>query len=84
MNYVILFSSYDYVDEYCWAGAWLYLATQNEHYLKVAEKNYEGGAAWGQSWDEKNSGCMVSKIRIICRVTGGRNYVLNDEDFSLY
>ena len=53
------FSSYDYQDEYCWAGAWLYMATQDKHYLQVAEKHYEGGAAWGESWDEKNSGCMV-------------------------
>ena len=35
------------------------MATKDEHYLKVAESFYEGGAAWGNSWDEKNSGCMV-------------------------
>ena len=29
----------------------------------MAEDNYEGGAAWGQSWDEKNSGCMVGEMK---------------------
>lgn len=48
----------------CWAGAWLYLATQDERYLKVAEKYYEGGAAWANSWDEKNSGCMVNSLSV--------------------
>lgn len=56
---LFMFRSYDDNDEMCWAGAWLYMATHDEHFLKVAEKFYEGGAAWGNSWDEKNSGCMV-------------------------
>ena len=54
------FSSYDITDEMCWAGAWLYMVTQEDHYLEVAESNYASAAAWGQSWDEKNAGCMVS------------------------
>lgn len=53
-------SSFDETDEMCWGGAWLYLATGDTHYLKVAEDNYTPGAAWGQSWDEKLSGCMVN------------------------
>lgn len=46
----------------CWAGAWLYIVTEDEHYLQVAEGNYIPGAAWGQSWDEKIAGCMVGEI----------------------
>ena len=60
---LVCYSSYDFHDEYCWAGAWLYMATQDKQYLQMAEDNYEGGAAWGQSWDEKNSGCMVGEMK---------------------
>ncbi|KAK3581338.1 hypothetical protein CHS0354_016181 [Potamilus streckersoni] len=53
------YRSNDYEDELCWGGVWLFLATRNHSYLTEAEKHYEAGAAWGQSWDEKNTGCMI-------------------------
>lgn len=56
----IFVRSNDDQDELCWAGVWLYLATKEPRYLQVAEANYIPGAAWGQSWDEKNAGCMVT------------------------
>lgn len=58
------YRSYDEKDEMCWGGAWMYLATKDPHYLTVAESNYETGAAWGQSWDEKISGCMVLLYKV--------------------
>lgn len=42
----------------------MYLATGDQHYLTVAEQSYTPGAAWGQSWDEKTSGCMVG-VRLL-------------------
>jgi len=57
--------SYNDNDELCWAGAWLYLATQDQHYLDVAEKSYEPGAAWANSWDEKNAGIMVGSHALV-------------------
>ncbi|XP_052760105.1 endoglucanase F-like [Mya arenaria] len=51
-------------DEMCWGGIWMFLATKDPHYLQVAESNYISGAAWGQSWDEKISGCMVLLYKV--------------------
>ncbi|XP_071145715.1 endoglucanase G-like [Mytilus edulis] len=48
-----------YEDELSWGGAWLYRATNDSQYLDDAEKNYQTGAAWGQSWDDKNTGNMI-------------------------
>ncbi|XP_052083221.1 endoglucanase G-like [Mytilus californianus] len=48
-----------YEDELSWGGAWLYMATNDSQYLDDAEKNYQTGAAWGQSWDDKNTGNMI-------------------------
>ncbi|XP_053379200.1 endoglucanase F-like isoform X2 [Mercenaria mercenaria] len=58
------YRSFDETDEMCWGGAWMYLATKDPHYLQVAESFYTPGAAWGQSWDEKNSGCMVLLYKV--------------------
>ncbi|KAH3862175.1 hypothetical protein DPMN_025141, partial [Dreissena polymorpha] len=58
------YRSFNVTDEMCWGAAWLYLATSDPHYLQVAERNYITGAAWGQSWDEKNSGCMVLLYKV--------------------
>ncbi|KAK3581335.1 hypothetical protein CHS0354_016178 [Potamilus streckersoni] len=58
------YQSYDAQDELCWGGAWMYLATREQKYLTEAEKHYEPGAAWGQSWDEKNTGCMVMLYKV--------------------
>jgi len=58
------YRSTTYQDEMCWGGAWMYLATKDPHYLQVAEANYIPGAAWGQSWDEKNTGCMVLLYKV--------------------
>ncbi|CAC5418200.1 E3.2.1.4 [Mytilus coruscus] len=48
-----------YEDELSWGGAWLYMATNDSQYLDDAEKNYQTGAAWGQLWDDKNTGNMI-------------------------
>lgn len=40
----------------------MHRATGEASYLADAEKHYETGAAWGQSWDEKNAGNMVSAL----------------------
>lgn len=49
----------DYNDELCWAGAWLYKATNESKYLTQAETYYVPGASWGQSWDDKTAGSQV-------------------------
>jgi hypothetical protein len=48
-----------YEDELSWGGAWLYKATNDSKYLNDSEAYYQTGAAWGQSWDDKNTGNMV-------------------------
>ncbi|KAL4220777.1 hypothetical protein ACF0H5_019045 [Mactra antiquata] len=58
------YRSNDETDEMCWGGAWMYLATKDPHYLEVAEKFYVPGAGWGQSWDEKNTGCMILLYKV--------------------
>ena len=60
-----LHRSDDYHDELSWGGAWLYRATNDAKYLADAEKYYVTGPAWGQSWDEKNTGNMVMYILCI-------------------
>lgn len=62
----IYFSSDNYVDELSWAAAWLYMATNTSQYLTDAESSYLSGAAWGQSWDEKNAGTMVIVLIVTC------------------
>ncbi|XP_063408594.1 endoglucanase E-4-like [Mytilus trossulus] len=53
------YRSSEFEDELTWGGAWLHRATGEASYLADAEKHYETGAAWGQSWDEKNAGNMI-------------------------
>lgn len=53
------YRSVDYNDELCWAGAWLYKATNESKYLTQAETYYVPGASWGQSWDDKTAGSQV-------------------------
>lgn len=48
-----------YEDELSWGGAWLYKATNDSKYLNDSEAYYQTGAAWGQSWDDKNTGNMI-------------------------
>ena len=40
-------------------AAMLYLATNTSQYLTDAEAYFRRGPAWGQSWDNKFTGCMV-------------------------
>ncbi|XP_063408599.1 endoglucanase G-like [Mytilus trossulus] len=58
------YNSDNFVDELSWAAAWLYMATNTSQYLTDAESEYLSGAAWGQSWDEKNTGTMILLYKI--------------------
>ena len=40
-------------------AAMLYLATNTSQYLTDAEAYFRRGPAWGQSWGNKFTGCMV-------------------------
>ncbi|XP_045161147.2 endoglucanase A-like [Mercenaria mercenaria] len=53
------YGSGDEIDEMSWGGAWMYMATNEAHYLQTAESVYKGGVAWGQSWGSKFPGSMV-------------------------
>jgi hypothetical protein len=55
----------------------MYLATKDPHYLTVAESFYTTGAAWGQSWDEKISGCMVRTHSLLMSKTHQHSYSLS-------
>ena len=41
-------------------AAMLYLATNTSQYLTDAEAYFKRGPAWGQSWGNKFTGCMVN------------------------
>lgn len=60
------YGSSKWQDDYCWAAAWLYLATQNEHYLDEAFKYYDYYAppGWIHCWNDVWSGtaCILAEI----------------------
>ncbi|KAK3102082.1 hypothetical protein FSP39_008602 [Pinctada imbricata] len=58
------YRSNKYEDELVWGAAWLYKATNESKYLKLAEQYYETGPDWGQSWDDKFSGNMIMLYRL--------------------
>ncbi|XP_021363495.1 uncharacterized protein LOC110456829 isoform X1 [Mizuhopecten yessoensis] len=64
-----------YEDELSWAGAWLYKVTNETKYLTQAEQFYVGGAAWGQSWDEK----IASATILLYELTGKDVYLQDIE-----
>lgn len=53
-------------DDYCWAGAWLYLATKEDHYLDEVLKNFDyyAPSCWTHCWNDVWSGtaCLIGEI----------------------
>lgn len=51
-----------FYDELAWAGAWLYLATDDDTYLKNAEADYPNGNQdynWAMCWDDVHIGAAM-------------------------
>ena len=56
-----------YFDELAWAGAWLYLATGKDSYLKTAEECYAQAGQdydWALCWDDVHIGAAVLLAQI--------------------
>lgn len=56
-----------YYDELAWAGAWLYLATNNKEYLAKAESYYPQAGQdydWAMCWDDVHIGAAVMLAQI--------------------
>ncbi|MBR1770959.1 MAG: glycoside hydrolase family 9 protein [Lachnospiraceae bacterium] len=56
-----------YYDELAWAGAWLYLATDDESYLKTAKECYtqaNDDYNWALCWDDVHIGAALLLARI--------------------
>lgn len=73
-----------YEDELSWGGAWLYMATNDSQYLTDAEQYYQPGAAWGQSWDDKNTGNMASLCYSLRKLLQNNNAFSSNIDTYLY
>lgn len=60
------YASLKWQDDYCWAAAWLYLATQDEHYLTEAWKYYDyyAPSCWTHCWNDVWAGtaCILAEI----------------------
>ena len=62
-----------YFDELAWAGAWLYLATGEESYLKTAEECYSQASQdynWALCWDDVHIGAAV----LLAQITDKNTY----------
>ncbi|XP_023718478.1 endoglucanase A isoform X2 [Cryptotermes secundus] len=63
------YETYSYYDELVWGATWLYRATGNESYLKIAEQLYKEFDLlyWttGFTWDKKISGIEVLLARML-------------------
>ncbi|MCR5654486.1 MAG: glycoside hydrolase family 9 protein [Lachnospiraceae bacterium] len=62
-----------FYDELAWAGAWLYLATDDEAYLKTAEECYPKAGQdynWAMCWDDVHIGAAV----LLAEITGDATY----------
>ncbi|SEF69840.1 endoglucanase [Eubacterium ruminantium] len=62
-----------YFDELAWAGAWLYIATNDEAYLKKAESAYPQANQdynWAMCWDDVHMGAAV----LLSKLTGDKKY----------
>ncbi|MEJ6951308.1 glycoside hydrolase family 9 protein [Natronospora cellulosivora (SeqCode)] len=70
-----------FYDELTWAAAWLYLATEDQYYLDMAESYVEYWATedqsdvikyrWGHCWDEKLYGAQL----LLARITEDEFYI---------
>ncbi|QNU66061.1 glycoside hydrolase family 9 protein [Ruminiclostridium herbifermentans] len=60
------YGSSKWQDDYCWAAAWLYLATKDDHYLTEAFKYFDYYAApcWTHCWNDVWAGtaCILAEI----------------------
>ncbi|KAJ9706166.1 hypothetical protein PVL29_001630 [Vitis rotundifolia] len=66
-----------YADELLWAAAWLYQATNNQHYLSYLGNNGQslGGTGWSMTefgWDAKYAGVQVLVAKMLMQGKGGR------------
>lgn len=62
-----------FYDELAWAGAWLYLATDDNTYLDKAKTYYPQAGqdyAWAMCWDDVHIGAAV----LLARITGEQTY----------
>lgn len=62
-----------YYDELAWAGAWLYLATDDETYLKKAKEYYPQAGQdydWAMCWDDVHIGAAT----MLAKITGDSYY----------
>lgn len=71
------YTSLKWQDDYCWAAAWLYLATADDHYLDVVFKNldYYAPSCWTHCWNDVWAGtmCVLAEIND-----------MNDKDGQVY
>uniref|UniRef100_A0A803LRV7 Endoglucanase n=1 Tax=Chenopodium quinoa TaxID=63459 RepID=A0A803LRV7_CHEQI len=70
------YTSSGYQDELLWAAAWLYRATNKEHYLQYVVQNAAsmGGTGWAVkefSWDNKYVNVQVLLSKILLEGKGG-------------
>lgn len=60
------YSSSKWEDDYCWAAAWLYLATQDDHYLDEIFKYYDyyAPSCWTHCWNDVwvGTACILGQI----------------------
>lgn len=62
-----------FYDELAWAGAWLYLATDNSEYLDIAQECYPQASQdsnWAMCWDDVHIGAAI----LLARITGESTY----------
>ncbi|KAL5163733.1 Endoglucanase 25 [Glycine soja] len=79
----VFYNSTSYWDEFVWGGAWMYFATGNSSYLKLATTPRlakHAGAFWGGpdygvlSWDNKLTGAQVLLSRLRLFLSPGYPY----------
>ena len=60
------YSSSKWEDDYCWAASWLFLATEDEHYLEEVFKYYDyyAPSCWTHCWNDVWAGtaCIIAQI----------------------
>ncbi|HQA56920.1 MAG TPA: glycoside hydrolase family 9 protein [Acetivibrio sp.] len=60
------YGSTKWEDDYCWAAVWLYLATQDDHYLDEVFKYYDyyAPSCWTHCWNDVWTGtaCILAEI----------------------
>lgn len=60
------YTSSKWQDDYCWAAAWLYLSTKDDHYLSEIFKylDYYAPSCWTHCWNDVWAGtmCLMAEI----------------------